>query len=819
MILPMIKNISFHNFLPHFTALIVFLIITTIFFYPILFKGKVMSLFDARQGGYSGTEVSEFRKKTGEEALWTDAMFGGMPAYLISVRWSGDIIHYIHRILTFKLAHPARYIFLAMLCFYILLLALKVNPYLSIAGAVVYGINSFMLLSLESGHIWKIYAIAYMPLVLAGIQLVINKKTLLGIALTAMAISLQIRTQHYQITYYLFFIILVFVIVYLIHSIKTKSFTPFFKSIVFIGLGLILGLSTGFGKLWSSMEYSTVTIRGKSELTSNTKNTSGGLDRDYAFSWSQGVFESLTFVVPYLYGGGSSENVDTNSTLAKELEKAGVSKSNIRSIVKRSPTYWGDQPFTAGPVYIGIICVFLFVLATQSIKNPLRNWLIIASSLGFMLAFGKNASWFNYIMFDYFPFYNKFRSVSMALIIPILCMPVLAFVGLDAFLKKPDKKIIYRSVTITGGLIVLIWISSWFMNFDALTDASIKQDFFVNALKKQRASMLRSSAFISLFFTIAVASLLYYFSLKKINKTILISLVTFLVFLDLYIVGKQYINKEKFSRRKNVITLKEDDADKRINTDNSHYRVANLTANIFNDAATSRYHLSVGGYHAAKLRRYQDAIDFYIKNELGHVSSQINAKQYNISGIPILNMLNTKYFKLGSSAYAVLTNQNALGNAWFVEKVKPVKNPDEAIQSIGIEDLSKIAIIEHTDLSMENLSVGAITLTDYRPNHLTYQSENDEDGFAVFSEIYYKKGWKAFVDEQKQEIYHTNYLLRGLQIPTGNHKIEFKFEPKSYIIGNSVMRYSNYVIYSLIFIALASIVIKKRKELMNEKNE
>ncbi|MEP1097173.1 MAG: YfhO family protein [Cyclobacteriaceae bacterium] len=797
------KKISFQALLPHLVALSVFLVVTLIFFYPMILDGKVMTQHDMVQGISSGQEVRDFRAETGKEALWTNSMFGGMPAYLINVYWNGDLSGHLHNLLSLYLPSPARYAFLGMICFYLLLLTFKVNPFVAIAGAIAYGINSFTMVSIEAGHIWKVSAITYMPLVLAGINLIMRKKALLGIALTATSVALLIRTNHIQIAYYLFFILLAFWIVYLIDAIKKKDIPSFGKATAFIALAGALGLSTNFGKLWASAEYGAYTIRGKSELKANTQSTSGGLDRDYAFRWSNGISESFTFMIPYFYGGASAESVSMKSKFAKEMAKAGVNRTQIRSIAERIPTYWGDQPFVGGPIYPGVIVVFLFVLGIFTVKGPVRNWLVAATLLGFALSWGSNFSSFNYLMFDYFPLYNKFRAVSMALVIPIFCLPILGFLGLSEFLKNPDKKILFKTIGIVGGLLLLFLISSAFMGFRSPNDASITQQVFLDAIISQRKSMFQGSTMRSLFVVIAAGSLLYFLSQKKLKLVLFASLMSVLVLFDLYSIDKKYIAVEKFSRAGRATTNLPDEADSRILSDTGHHRVINLTVSPFNDATTSQHHLSVGGYHGAKLRRYNDLIDYHLGQEIQHSITQIQAGTYNITGIPALNMLNTKYLKLGPNANAVLSNTGALGNAWFVSQLKSVSNPDEAIAEVGISDLRSTAISEQLP-DQTGLSLGTITLAEYKPNFLRYQTSNLGNGFAVFSEIYYEKGWKAFIDGEEAPIQQVNYVLRGLNIPAGEHSIEFKFEPDAYYVGNSIMWIGSIVTLGLLLFALIS---------------
>ena len=796
------KGFSFKLLLPHFIAVAIFIVISALFFHPVFFEGKVMNQNDIVQGTSSGQEMREFREETGKEALWTNSMFGGMPAYLVNVHWSGDLLKYAQDAVSVYLPSPAKYTFLAMLCFYVLLLTYRVNPYLAIAGGIAYGINSFFIVSIEAGHIWKVSAIAYMPLVLAGIQTIIQKKTLLGISLTAIAVGLLIRSNHVQIAYYLFIVLLVFWIVYLIDAIRNKTLPSFVKITLFMAIGGGIGICANLGKLWTAYEYSPYTIRGKSELASNTQSSSGGLDRDYAFGWSNGIPETFTLLVPYFYGGASGEDVGTKSKLAKELRRAGVGPAQIRSITSRAPTYWGKQPFTSGPVYLGIIVIFLFIIGIMTVKGPLKSWLIAASILGLMLSWGKNLEWFNYFVFDYFPLYNKFRAVSMTLVIPLLCIPLLGFIGLSQALQNLDKKVLMKAFAITSGLLVLLLIASAFFSYRSPGDAAIGQQFFIDALIDQRASMFRSSAIRSLFFVGLGGALLYFYSLKKISQPIFLGSLIFIIFIDLYTIDKKYTSTDRFVKKSQIAAYQPDAADSRILLDEDYYRVVNLTVNVFNDATTSYYHSSIGGYHGAKLRRYNDVIEYHLNEELSGAISQIQNGSYNISNTPVLNMLNTRYFKLGNSSNAVLSNPNSQGNAWFVSEIKSVSSPDEAIVALGNEDLTQTVISEKMD-SKQGLSAGSVSLEEYQPNYLKYSSSNSGEGFVVFSEIYYPKGWKATIDGNEVSIEQVNYLLRGLFIPAGDHVIEFKFEPSAYSIGNSSMMIGSIVSIALFIFAVA----------------
>ncbi len=780
------KGLSFKSFAPHLIAVFTFLTITVLFFYPVIFEGKVMTQTDTINGISSGQEITEYRKETGKEALWTNAMFSGMPAYMIDVQWSGDYIRHIHDLASLYLPSPARYTFLAMFCFYLLLLCYKVNPYLAIAGGIAYGLNSFFMVSIEAGHIWKVSAIAYMPLVLAGIQTIFSKKSLLGISVTAIAVALLIRSNHVQIAYYVFIVLLIFWIVHLIYSVREKTIKTFAKITILILIAGLLGICANIGKLWTSYEYGAYTVRGKSELTTANQKNSDGLNRDYAFAWSNGIIESLTFIVPYLYGGASAENVGTASELAESLKKAGVNIKQIRYVTQRAPTYWGGQPFTSGPVYPGIIVVFLFILGIIILKGPLRTWLVIATICGFLLSWGENLGWFNHFIFDNIPLYNKFRAVSMTLVIPLLCMPLLGFVGLARFLKNPDKKVLYKTFIIMGGLFTLVFVSSAFLSFKSINDVNINQEFFVEALKNQRIAMFRSSAIRSILFVVLGGGMVYLHSLKKLRYSIMILGLIAVIFTDLYTVDRKYVNTDKFANRSKIAAYQPDAADHIILRDKTHHRVANLAVSTFNEATTSYSHASIGGYHAAKLRRYQDLIENHLNFETTKAISELREGNRWIS-TPILNMLNTKYFKLGSKPNTVLTNHNALGNAWFVHKIKSFPNADEAIGALKTEVLSKVAITEKLE-NKSDLAVGAISLQLYQPNYLKYSSSNSGEGFAVFSEVFYEKGWKAYIDNNEVPIRQVNYLLRGLEIPAGEHTIEFRFRPSSYFIGNKMMQ-------------------------------
>lgn len=798
---------NFKKLIPHVIAIVIFIILNMVMYWPLFMENKTLNQNDVVQGKSANQEINEFREKTGEEALWTNSMFSGMPAYLINVQWSGELLKYIPKTIEKIIPTPASHTFIAMLSFYILLLVFKVNPYMAIGGGLAYGLNSFFLISVEAGHIWKVAAISWMPAVLAGIILAFRKQYLWAFILTALTMALEIRSNHLQITYYLLLVVLVFGLFQFISAIKNKTLPDFAKAIGVLTLAVLLGLGANLGKVWTAYEYGQYSIRGAAELSSNTES-SGGLDRSYAFAWSNGIWEPFTFLIPNYYGGASQEEVSMDSDLAKGLQSRGAGSGQIRSFVKSVPTYWGDQPFTSGPYYMGAVVIFLFILGIIFVKGPIKWWLVTASALGIILSWGDNFEIFNYFMFDYFPGYNKFRAVSMTVAMPFLCMPLLGFLGIKdmALANWPAvKKQFLIALGVAAGLCLLFVLGSFMMSFRGSVDAQLgDQPWLVDLIREQRASMFRTDAFRSFFFIIAAGGILYFWKENKIKESLAVGLVVAVIVIDLVPVSKRYLNDENFVRKNRGELITKTEADKRILQDGGHYRVLNLN-NPFNEARTSYYHSSIGGYHGAKMRRYQDLIENHLQNEMTQMIEKLRSGNTDLSDFGVLNMLNAKYIKFGEQAGQVISNQDANGNAWFIEEIKTVSNPDEEIATIGNINTNREAVINTNrfDISKNQYTTGNIELTSYQPNELVYNSNNTSDGLAVFSEIYYPKGWKAYVDGKETDILQVNYVLRGLEIPSGNHEIKFEFKPDAYFIGNKVMLGSSIVIFILLIGGLA----------------
>ncbi|WNB17270.1 YfhO family protein [Marivirga arenosa] len=805
-----IKNIA-----PHIIAVVVFITINLIMYWPIFMENKGLNQNDILQGAGANQEIVEYRDKTGEEALWTNGMFSGMPAYLINVHWSGELTYYIQKAVSLWLPSPASHTFVAMLSFYILLLVFRVNPYLAIGGGLVYGLNTFFLISVEAGHIWKVAAISWMPAVLGGIILAFRKNYLSAFVLTSVAMALELRSNHLQITYYLLLVVLIFGLFQLISAIRNKTLADFGKAIGVLVVAVLLAVSTNIGKIWTAYEYGQFSIRGPAELTSNTES-SGGLDRDYAFAWSNGIWEPFTFLIPNFYGGASQEEVSMDSELANGLRARGAGSGQIKSYLKNIPTYWGDQPFTSGPYYMGAIVVFLFILGIIVGKSSYKWWLITASALGIVLSWGSNFEAFNYFMFDYFPGYNKFRSVSMTVAIPFLCMPLLGFLGIKELMEEKEfaaRKKLISSIAIAAGLCVFMVLISFMIGFRGAVDAQLGgQEWLVELIREHRASMFRTDAFRSLFFIIVAGAILYFWKMGKIQQKVAIPVFLLVLLVDLIPVDKRYLNDKNFQRDVKGSFFQKTEADKKILQDDSHYRVLNLS-NPFNEAKTSYYHSSLGGYHGAKMRRYQDLITYYLQSEMNQMVEKLRSGNTDLSEFGVINMLNTKYIKFGNQAGQVIQNNNHLGNAWFVNEVVAVNNPDEEIETLWVINPEEKAVINQNrfDIPKSTSSSGRISLESYSPNELVYSSNNNAAGLAVFSEIYYPKGWKAYIDGQEAQILQANYVLRALEIPAGTHQIRFEFKPAAYYTGNTIMWVGSIILIIVLIGGIAYSFIKPKE--------
>lgn len=779
------------DILPHVLAVALFALITIIFYNPVFLENKELSQHDIEQGIGGGKELIDYREKTGKEGLWTNAMFSGMPGYLINTQWSGDLLQYIQRGLSLGLKAPARYTFWAFISFYILLLSFNVRPYLAIIGAIAFGLNSFTIIGITAGHIWRIVGMAFMPLVIAGVHLTYSGKKWLGLGLTSLGLGLQLRSNHLQMTYYLLIILVIYALFLLIKAIREKQLPGFLKHSLLLIIPLALALGSNFGKIWTVLEYSKYSIRGTSELTE--QKFESGLDKEYAFQYSNGIFEPLTLVIPNIMGGASQQALDKSSNLAKALERNGLPRRQIDEQLKLVPTYWGNQPSTA-PYYGGIIVFFLFCLGIFTADRYIRNWLLSIFALAIILSWGSNFETFNYLVFDYLPGYNKFRSVTFTLTIAFIAMPLLGFIGLEKFLKNNKNRnlnYLKYAIYITGSILVLAFLYSWMGSFRGAIDERLGNlpDWYLQAIRSDRARILRIDVIRNLVFVSLFVLILWRLINQKFNYIAAIVAFGILFTLDIGLVSDRYLTEEHFKRksRKEIFTPTE--ADKVIlGSDNIHYRVLNLQ-NPFTEARTSFFYSSIGGYHGAKIRRYQDLIEEYITPEINRFIENYQNGETAFQNLNVLNMLNARFFYAGGERNGVFANPFANGNAWLISNIHEVQSPDEEIKELGEIDPRNTCIIDATkfQVSQKDFSAeGTINLIEYKPDYLKYEANNSEAGFAVFSEIYYPKGWKATIDGSPTDIKRVNYVLRGLEIPPGNHSIEFKFEPASYYVGNKV---------------------------------
>lgn len=799
------KKISFSkDVLPHALAIGVFLIVTLFFFNPIFFDNKKLDQSDITQWEGSSKAMRDYRAETGEEPLWTPSMFSGMPGYLVNVKWSNQAVDILKGILSLNLPHPVCNIFLALVSYYIMLLAFGVRPYLAIGGALAFGLTSHLIIGLGVGHNSRIGAIAFMPLVMAGVHLVFSNKKILGVAVTTAGLALHFRENHVQMTYYLLMILVVYGIVQLVVFVRAKRTSEFFASLGWLVPAGIIAVGTFLGPMWAVQEYSTYS-RGKSELTSPTTEESGGLDRSYAFRYNYAIDEPMTLLIPNYYGG-TSRNLfvqDRESETYKVLAQQS-DEQLVNQLAYYSGAYWG--PTTTSPYYAGAIIVFLFVIGIMFADKKYVWWLVPICILATMMSWGSNFPAFNYFIFDYLPGYNKFRSVTFTVIMILFCMPLLGCMGVEKIitdgLTKATKKKILTAFGIVGGICLFLLLFGGMLSFVRDGEVEMLPPWFVNALADDRKGLLRSDAFRSLIF-IGLAFVTLYFELwNKLSPIIFYTLFTAIILIDIVAVDVRYFTKDQYKRKRESVPFVATPADQEILKDKSYYRVLNLDPqSILLEARTSYFHNSIGGYHAVKLRRYQDLFDSCLFNEINEFRQDASTGGVDFTKYGIMNMLNAKYLVYGGSADNVIPNPGTLGNAWFVSDVTTVKSPTEELQRVCSIDPRQTAVIDGSKFTVPNFSfdsAATLTLLEQNPNYLKYESQSQENGFAVFSEIYYPKGWIAHIDGKEVDIVRANYVLRALSIPAGKHTIEFSFKPDAYVVGNKVTMISSWMMMLMV---------------------
>lgn len=821
------KKIRFtEHVLSHLVAVVAFMLITIFFFNPIFFENKTLEQQDIQQFKGTAKSIQDYREETGEEALWADAVFSGMPAYLISVAWSNGPITFLKSVLSLGIIpHPVSNIFVAFVCYYIMLLSFRVRPYLAIGGAIAFGLSSFMIIGLGAGHNGRIGAIAFMPLVMAGIHLAFTRR-LLGLGVTAAALALHLRDNHLQMTYYLLLIVVVYGVVRLIEAFRLGVLPDFFKTIGVLALAAILAAGTFFGQFWAITEYTAYSIRGKSELSgaSAQQDTDGaeGISKDYAFAYSNGILEPLTLLIPNFYGGttASSALEDRKSETFKAMQDLANKgdQQTLNQLYPHTVTYWGPQ-FNTSPYYAGAIVVFLFAIGIAFAERKYVFWLVPLSVLAIMLSWGSSFQSFNYFVFDYLPGYNKFRSVTFTLVIILFAMPLLGMLGLENLLSKPldrsSRKKLLTAFAATGGFCLLLFLFAGMINYTKESEMALP-DWFVDALSDDRKSMLRSDAFRSFAFILSIGILLYFEIYRRISPLAFYAFLIFMVTVDLAVVDKRYFREEGYRRKTDRSYFAATEADQAILKDKSNYRVYSLNPqspfSFMSDAKPSYLHKSIGGYHGAKMRRYQDFVDSCFYRQLQGFIALAREGNFDFTNLGAFNMLNIKYIPYGPKAENIITNRHANGNAWFVREVMEAGSPAEELERTCTIDTKSTAVIDRSAFPVPQAgtdSTAIIALTNYAPNHLTYESNAQSDGLAVFSEIYYPKGWVATIDGSPADILRADYILRALRIPGGKHKIEFRFAPKAYTVGNKVTMASSWIV---LVVLVGSIVVSLRED-------
>ncbi|WP_194777373.1 YfhO family protein [Pararhodonellum marinum] len=787
------------DIIPHLIGIAIFYLLVVFYFSPMVFDGKVLFQNDILQWEGSAKEVLDYRAETGEQALWTNRMFGGMPTYLISMEFPGDITNVLIKILTLGLPHPINSLFFGMVGMYILLLSFKVRPEIAVLAAVAFAFNTFHILSLEAGHNAKIWAICLIPLIFAGIHLAFSGKKILGLALFTLALMLQLKFNHLQITYYTVLMVGIYGLTQLIQYYQNKRLVTFGRIFGVLLIGLVLTIAANLGRLATVYEYGAYSIRGASNLPELSQKGSG-LDKDYAFAWSNGVLETMTLLVPDFYGGGSRESLPKNSASEAALRANGVEAAQIRGFVDGAPTYWGNQPFTGGPIYGGAVMVFLFVLGVLFAPKPYRWAFLAITILSLMLSWGKNMAWFNYMLFDILPGYNKFRAVSMALCMALFAIPVLGALGLENFFTRiansEAKKSLLIAFGVAGGLALLLFLFGGVFGFRGAADSNLP-DWLVDALRDDRKSMLKSSAIRSFIFILLGASLLFAVLKNKVSAQLASLGLLLLIGIDLWSFNKRYLYADKFSFSPAQEYFRPTPADEKVLRDRNHFRVFNLE-NPFNEARTSYRFNSIGGYHGAKMGRYQELIDEVMSQEINDFIQKAQEGNFDFQSLRTLNMLNTKYILAGKTENAVLENPMANGPAWFPFKIIEVASNEEEIRKLPEINSQMEATVNTLEFGDVNPGEGDIVLSEYLPDRLNYTVNASKAGLAVFSEIYYPKGWKAFVNGNETEIIRVNYLLRGVNLPEGNSVVEFRFEPSSYYNTKNIMVFSQYLILGLL---------------------
>ena len=804
----MIMSQLLKKHIKHFFVFIGFILLSVGYFSPVL-QGKKIFQSDIVQYTGMAKQHNDFRQTQGKETYWTNSAFGGMPTYQLGAQYPHNYIKVLDRFIRF-LPRPADYLLLYFLGFYLLLLVLKQDFRVAVLGALAFGFSTYLIIILGVGHNAKAHAIAYMPFVLSGVLLVYQKRYWVGFIVTTIASALEVVTNHPQMTYYLLFILLVFAISYLIKAIKSNETPSFFRSSIILICSAVLALGMNASNLLSTKEYVAESTRSQSELSilpdGSPRPESTGLDKAYITQFSYGIAESFNLFIPRFMGGGSTEELGTDSETYKAYKALGATALQARNEIKQAPMYWGEQPIVEAPAYVGATLLFLFLLALFVYKDQHKWWLISAIVLSLLLSFGKNLSFLTDFFIDYVPLYNKFRAVSSIQVILEVCIPIFAMLGLSKFLSddlsdsKKLNALKYTAFSLVGLTTIFLLFKNSLFDFVGLRDGQYQNFYgidFVKALREDRRNLFTADVLRTLFFVSAVATCLWFYLRQKITKNIAFVLLGLLIVIDLAGVDWRYVNNDNFvSALKVNKPYTATPIDKEIMADSTVFRVYDAS-----DGSTrsSYFHNAIGGYHAAKMRRFNEVMDFHIDK-----------------GNPeVFNMLNTKYiiYNNDDNQLQYLENDEVNGNAWFVKNLISVSDADAEILALDTLKTKFSAVINknlHSGGRFVIDSTASIELMDYAPNKLVYKSSNANDGFAVFSENYYKHGWQVTIDDQEVPHYNVNYILRGLEVPKGNHTIVFEFNPEVVRTGSTIALISS--ILFLILLGLFGFMYNKSGE-------
>ena len=785
------------NIAKHITVIIFFIITAVLFFSPVL-KGKKILQNDIVQYSGMSKELKDYRSNYEKETYWVNNAFSGMPTYQLGAKYPHNYIKKLDLLIRF-LPRPADYLFLYFIGFYFLMLSLKIEYRLAVLGALSFGFSTYLIIIIGAGHNAKAHAISYMPFVLGSIIYVVRKKYIIGFILTAIFLGLQLTANHFQMTYYLMFIVIVMAIWFVVKCIKENDRVHLIKTIVVLFTSLVFSLLMNSSNILTTMEYSKESTRGNSSsLTINSdgspkENFSKGLDREYITQWSYGVFESLNLFIPKIVGGGSSEKLDSNSSFYQILRKSGYSPLESNQIVKNSPTYWGNQPFVEAPAYVGIAVFFLFVFSVFLYRGNHRSWLLASIILSLLLSFGKNFSFLTDLFISYFPIYDKFRAVSSIQVILELCIPIMAILGLSSlFSDKIMTKSKIRALNFTGMVFLLILIVLYlikgFLPFSGISDQYMDETI-VDALIEDRKEIYVSQLLKSFIFISIIFSLIFLFIKEKLKKNYFIVSLAIIISTDLILFSKNYVNDENFVDAVNVENpYNLDEVYKSIIDDKSDYRVLDLTEN---STKPNYFFNSINGYHAAKLGRYNDVMDFYLnKNHLN-----------------TLSMLNTKYIIFNQEGEKqIFKNEFSSGSAWFVKENINVFDDDQEIKSLDTLNYKEISVSQSFESKKYYNNTSSIVVAEKKSDYIRYDVSSDDTGLIIFSEIFYPKGWKAYINDQEVTMERFNYILRGLEVPKGKHRLEFVFDPTIVKLSSNISLFS-----TLGFVFIILVMILKRK--------